>query len=265
MFVGAYFRLGSWLRLLKPHRLILIHNTPDFANLEEFLVSLKRAGIAMQPEIVYAAAWMREMTGLPGLVHTSPIDLSRFKPASPATRQQRPFTVGRLSRDIAAKHHPDDVALWREIADQGIRVRLMGATCIADKLNHSLIEILPAGAEPAESFLQTLDAFVYRTNDRLFFEPSGRVVLEAMACGLPVVVGEKGGFQEAVVEGINGFYFSTNATACRRLNELRTTPQLYARISKSAREYAASAMDPDKVQEQLDFYLSPVRPGGSPA
>ena len=62
VFVGAYFRLGSWLKLLKPYRLILIHNTPDLANLEDFLASLKRAGIAMQPEIVYAAAWMREMT-----------------------------------------------------------------------------------------------------------------------------------------------------------------------------------------------------------
>jgi glycosyltransferase involved in cell wall biosynthesis len=264
VFVGAYFRPGSWLRLARPHRLVLIYNTPVLADLHAFLDSLRRAGVGMRPEFVYAADWMREVAGLPGLVHSSPIDLSRFVPAGGAPGRQRPFTVGRLSRDIAAKHHPDDVSLWREIADRGVHVRLMGATCIADRLNHPLIEILPAGAEPAESFLRQLDTFVYRTNDELFLEPSGRVVLEAMACGLPVVVGDKGGFRAQVVDGVNGFVFSSNEVACRRLDELRANPDLYDRISRSAREHACREMAPGKMQAQLDFYLSPSTPTGSP-
>ena len=41
------------------------------------------------------------------------------------------------------------------------------------------------------------------------FEPFGIVCIEAMACGIPVVVPDGGGIGEAVVDGVTGFVYRT--------------------------------------------------------
>lgn len=67
----------------------------------------------------------------------------------------------------------------------------MGGHCLSHQLQGAAA-LLPAGAQRAGDFLRTLDCFFSRTSER-WLEAYGRVVLEAMACGLPMVWGRRGG------------------------------------------------------------------------
>ena len=64
------------------------------------------------------------------------------------------------------------------------------------------VELLRAGAEEPAVFLRSLDCFVYRTSAR-WFEAYGRVIVEAMATGLPIVAGRDGGYTDYLRHGIN--------------------------------------------------------------
>jgi len=168
----------------------------------------------------------------------SPIDVQRFRPVGVA--RKRGFTVGRLSRDIRSKHHDDDPALWRALAEAGCTVRLLGARCLEPELSGiANIELLPAGAEDPAMFLRTLDCFVYRTSDS-WFEAYGRVVLEAMATGLPIVASARGGYAEHLVDGVNALMFRDTAHACEQVLALRDAPARAAALGARAREVAVA-------------------------
>ena len=56
-------------------------------------------------------------TAASGEVLESPIDVQRFRPGG-RRAAARPFTVGRLSRDLRSKHHEEDPRLWRTLASR---------------------------------------------------------------------------------------------------------------------------------------------------
>jgi len=260
VFIGAYFRIGKWAKFVNPRRVTVLYNTPDEADLDRFLREMVAHGLREQLEFVYAADWMRKRTGIAGPVHVSPIDLGRFSPR-PWKTDGKQFTVGRLSRDVLEKHHPEDPKLWIALEKMGFRVRLMGATCLTERLpaGHNL-EILPTGAESPEDFLNSLDAFVYRTDADRFFEPSGRVVSEAMCCGIPVVCGVEGGHVESIQDGHTGFLFDSNDRAISIISELRGDRVWHSEISRRARESMVSIHSDEAMLNLAKYYLSPTRP-----
>ena len=188
------------------------------------------------PELVYASDQVSEWAGHPGLVDVSPIDIARFSPPPSPSPDRQMFTVGRLSRDTAVKHHPGDAALYRRLADQRCRIQVMGASdelraAVAD---YRAIELLPSCAVEASAFLRGLDCFFYRTSET-WPEPWGRVVIEAMACGLPVVCHRSGGYAAVVDHGRNGFLFDSDEEAEAILLALKADPELRRRIGSAAR------------------------------
>jgi glycosyltransferase involved in cell wall biosynthesis len=254
VFVGAYYKIGPWAAYARPKRVVVLHNTPHEFNLHRFLQEMKTYGLRDRLEIVYASDWLRTHSGIDGVVHQSPIDTLRFCPKARPPHER--FTVGRLSRDIPEKHHPDDPALWKQLARMGYRVRLMGATCLRDQLpacEH--IELLPAGAEPAEAFLQSLDAFVYRTNHVELFETFGRVVSEAMLCGVPVVCGKHGGYCEVIAHGETGFIFDTNEEAVHLIEQLRAHPDLARTTTERARASMIALHCDAALEKMAKFYV----------
>ena len=212
-------------------------------------------------EVVYASELTKMKAGNhPGFVEPSLIDIDRFVPAPSKNRPSDPtstaFTVGRLSSDIPYKHHPEDAALYRRLLEEGCRVRIMGPSpALKEELGGlESVELLPMGAEEAPLFLQSLDCFFYRTSEE-WLEPWGRIVPEAMACGLAVVCHNRGGYAEVIDDGRNGFLFESQQEALEILLGLKEDPALRERVGKAARRTAEELFSPARRSEIVEFYL----------
>ena len=259
VFVGINFEIGPWIYFTRPQRIILVCNGQPR---ELFLERLERLTIKGFPkvEVVYASDELRKSFGYPGLVEPSLIDIGKFTPSetarSGATRTG--FTIGRMTRDVRAKHHRADPALYLRLVNHDCRIRIMGATCLANALQGiESIELLPAGVEEPHIFLRSLDCFYYRTAV-WWTEPYGRVVAEAMACGLPVVCEDRGGYVELIDHGRNGFLFSTDQEAFEILLRLKEDRVLAQSIGRAARATIEEIYSPARRAEIIKFYLRPA-------
>ncbi|MER8805992.1 glycosyltransferase family 4 protein [Mesorhizobium australicum] len=251
VFLGAHWRNKTWPYLIpRPRRLIYVFNT---FHPKIIALTTRRPRLLGWPgaELVLISDFQKRMLRVEGVVHPSPIDIERFSPRQ--ARPNRPFTVGRLSRDTADKHHPDDVALYEALLADGDAVRIQGGMPLKDRLApHTQLELLPQGEFAAEQFLPTLDVFYYRTGSHV--ETFGRVVFEAMACGLPVVCHSHGGYADHIRHGENGFLFETTQQAARILAELKADPALRSAVGQKARQTVEQLFSPKAVQRRLDFY-----------
>ncbi len=245
--VGVYWEVGAWMRQARPERVILVYNVDDPEGLEYRIGQLRSYGIR-EVELVFASeALAGRANGRKGVVERSPIDLERF---SPKSKSDPGVVVGRHSRDQIFKHHPGDPALYAEAVRMGAKVRILGGTCLGELPG---VELLPAGAEPAETFLQGLDLFVYRT-DPAWLEAYGRVVAEAMACGLPCLLERRGGYCELIRHGENGFLFDSQDEALGLLQRLVRDKALRTGIGAAARESIVAVYE-EARRKMLDFYL----------
>jgi len=116
------------------------------------------------------------------------------------------------------------------------------------------VTLLPMYAQEAHLFLQGLDCFFYRTSEK-YLEAWGRVITEAMACGLPVVCHKRGGFAETIDDGRNGFLFDTQQEALEILLKLKDDPELRERVGKAARRSAEELFSDAVRSEIIEFYL----------
>lgn len=255
VFIGIYAGVGRWVEKSKANRTIVVINTlqPELAEMS--IARIAKAGLP--PEIVYTSEAMQAAHSRPGIVEASPIDLTVFSPA-PRPRG-RPFTVGRLSRDDATKHHAGDLKCYRRLIERGCAVKIMGGRVLAEQMGDSApaaLALLPVAAESAPDFLRSLDCFFYRTAAG-WFEPYGRVVFEAMACGLPVVAARNGGYAASIEHGVNGFLTGDDADAVECVLRLRQDEGLRARMGAAARSTAERIYGPDQMEAIRRFYLQP--------
>lgn len=255
VFVGAHWRNRLWPYFAgRPERLVYVFNT---FHPKLLVLTAQHPSTLHWPatEFVMISAFQARLLNVSAEIQPSPIDIERFAPRTrePDGLHVRPV-IGRLSRDTADKHHPGDIAVYQTLAARGCDVLLQGATTLAGTLPHNdAIRVLPEGAMSAPDFLHALDIFYYRTGEHV--ETFGRVVLEAMACGLPVVCHRHGGYADIIRSGENGFLFDSSGEALAMLDMLVKQPALRAQIGRAARQTVEQLYSREAVATRTAFYL----------
>ena len=256
IFVGSHWRNKLWPYLIpKPSRLIYVYNT-FHPKLLELTQNMPRLLGWPKAEFVVISEYQKQRLGIEAEVHPSPINLEAFTPAAerPCNNPALPIRVGRMSRDTLDKHSDEDVTVYRKLAEMGVEIWLQGATCIQDRLpSHPNIKILPIGKVPASEFLQNLNILYYRTGDHV--ETFGRVVFEAMACGIPVVCHRRGGYVEHIQHQNNGLLFDTTEEALTQLTQLINSQELRNELGRNGRTYMRQLFGEIAAEERLAFYL----------
>ena len=143
--------------------------------------------------------------------------------------------VGRISRE---KDLDVLAAAYRRLRDEGLPVQLFivghGPYCeaFAKSLPEAFFTGYLAGNELATAYASA-DVFVFPSTTDTF----GNVILEAQACGLPVVVSDSGGPKELVEDKTTGLITKSHDVDdfTRAIRSLVTDPALRKRMGESAR------------------------------
>ena len=101
---------------------------------------------------------------------------------------------------------------------------------------------------------QAFDIVVHASTEP---EPFGRTIVEAMACGVPVVAAMDGGVLEIVQDGINGLGFKPGDVndLAAKISLLLTNQGLRLRLGKAGRKSVQDCFSRDALSGQLiDFY-----------
>jgi glycosyltransferase involved in cell wall biosynthesis len=229
---------------------------------------------------VYAPSWsiIRELEGH-GIANVElwsrGIDLEAFQPGFRDEALRQRVGAGRgipilllVSRLVKEKDLADLVAIGRVLRGRGVefRLALVGDGPMRSELESALPDAYFAGHQSGEELARwyaSADVFIFPSTT----ETLGNVVLEALASGIPAVVVDRGGPQDLVDEGENGFIAPANdvAAIADRLEPLLRQPELRERMGRAARESALDR-DWDRINRGLlDSYRGLIGEMGSPA
>ncbi|MEU3840875.1 glycosyltransferase family 4 protein [Streptomyces sp. NPDC028635] len=181
---------------------------------------------------VVASSPVSLAAGRPGAVVITPgVDVDRFTPGPPASTRSRTLVyVGRLDRASPWKGVDVLLRAFAALADlPGVRLRLVGeGDAVPEHVAHAerlgiadRVEFTgPLVADALVAAVQSAAVLVLPSQTA--HESFGMVLVEAMACGTPVVGSDVGGIPYVVTPGVTGLLFPHDSTealagACRRL------------------------------------------------
>ena len=146
-----------------------------------------------------------------------------------------PLVIGRISRAAPDKFAADTWPVYGRIRGPK-RVRVLGwDRQVKDKLGQPppWAECLPAGTESAAEFFRSLHCMVQLNGDAEENWP--RSGLEAMACGVPIVAENRGGWREMIRHGQTGFLCDTREEVIDTVEQLARDEMLRLRIARQGR------------------------------
>ena len=169
------------------------------------------------------------------LFHPGRRELEFFEKFGAHNGEVRLLYVGRISRE---KDLDLLAAAYRRLRDEGLPVQLFVvghgpySEAFAKSLPEAVFTGYLTGNELAAAYASA-DIFVFPSTTDTF----GNVILEAQACGLPVVVSDSGGPKELVQDTANGLITKSHDEEdfARAIRALVTNPGLRERMGKSAR------------------------------
>lgn len=241
------------------------------------LIALRNRLLARADALISLSSEMTEefrQCGVPAdRTHLIPqsVDVERFHPAGADEKIALRKKLGLSETDklvifsgriVSYKGLPGLVEVWEQIAEivPDARLVLVGAggvdmyNCEAE-LRRTVAErrlqecVLFTGAvRNVSEYLQAADIFAFPTENEAF----PLALLEAMACGLPVVATAVGGIKDVIQPDQNGLMIEPgNRTQLRvALEQLLHNPALAAKLGRAARQTVLDHYTRDQVTRQ---------------
>jgi 1,2-diacylglycerol 3-alpha-glucosyltransferase len=234
-----------------------IRRSADFAN---------TADLVLAPSEFVARRLRTQGVGRPIEVLPTGVDLERFRPGDRGVARRllglHPdervlLYVGRLDREKNLEFLIDAIAractprLRLLLVGRGTRAdalrRLVTARGLADRVE------LRGGCPPdgLPAYYQAADAFVFASTT----ETQGLAVLEAMACGLPVVAVRASGIEEVVTDGVSGLLAPEDpAVFASAVDQMLADADLREKLAAGAVEAAAPLASIAIARRVVDAY-----------
>ena len=201
------------------------------------------------------------------------VDPQFFHPAEPSTTELpgRAFHVTTIGSLIWRKGYEYALQAIRELKDKGINIRfnILGdgperqrvLYTVNDLELNDVVELHGRNSpEDVRRVLQRSDAFLLTS----LSEGISNAVLEAMACGVPVVTTDCGGMREAVTDGVEGFVVPTRDTAAivRALAHLWEHQEVRLRMGLAGRQRIERSFS---LSHQVEDFIAVCRSLTAPA
>ena len=181
----------------------------------------------------------------------------------PAPVQKPSFTIGFVSRLISGKGWDVLLKACAKLPDRDFRILMVGGGPCKEKLLALAKElglsgqVELAGEQPQTAlpgFLNQMDVFVFPTT---LAESLGLVALEAMACGVPVVVSDFGAPADYISEGVNGYKFPAGDidALAKVLTSVRNLPEQTRKALQENAVATARDFTRQQVSERMEKIL----------
>jgi glycosyltransferase involved in cell wall biosynthesis len=186
--------------------------------------------------------------------------------AAPVRRKQGPFRVGMVARLSPWKGQDVFLSAFAQaFADRDVRAVIVGGSLFGEDEYAESLRVLVAHldldgrveflghTDDVPAVLSDLDVVVHASTAP---EPFGRVIVEAMAAGVPVVASRAGGAAELVEHDVTGLLFSPGAVGelAQAMLSLERSSQLRARLAHAGLARAAEFSAKRAVDQVTDLY-----------
>ena len=221
---------------------------PDFAATMQYPAPSDRAARQLDREIKQAddlillSSFQKrsfEEEGLDaGRLHQVPlgVDLDTFRPLRQGPND--PFTIGFVGQVTQRKGVSYLITAFEALRARGVRLLIVGRPVGPRRawLREGVTHEPPVARRDLAGVYARMDVFVLPS----LIEGFGLTALEAMACGVPVIVSENTFGSDIVVDGQNGFVVPIRdaEAIAERIEELATDEALRATMATNARATA---------------------------
>jgi glycosyltransferase involved in cell wall biosynthesis len=144
-------------------------------------------------------------------------------------------------------------ALFNRDSDYALRLEQEAkARGVADRVK------LLGSRSDISAIMRELDLLVVNSSA----EPFGLVILEAMACGTPVLAAAVDGIPEIIQHGINGWLVppGDEPKLAKSIAHLSREPELCSRLSAEGKQRVAANFSADRLMTELETFYRSIKP-----
>ncbi len=165
--------------------------------------------------------------------------------------------MGRLSVDKGFDYLVDELAMLKSSERSKIEVLFAGKgeaekiEVSATKLHISNIKHTFLGVVKTCDFFSKIDVLIIPS---VWFEPFGRVVIEALACGVPVCMSDRGGLRELYNNNCCWLFTPTKGNLTNKIAEISEDAALILQKGVAGLQYAAKFTINENLAQTLDIF-----------